>query len=435
MMEAAFRKNSLTLGGTVAMGTGVMIGAGIFALTGQIAELAGRWFPLAFLLAAIVSSFSAYGYIKVCNKYPSAGGIAMVLEKAYGKMAVTGAAALLMALSMIINESLVARTFATYTMQLFGGGGGIAIPVLAVGLVLFAFLVNVAGNKTIARLSKVTAILKVGGILAFALAVLWAAGFSYGPVGGQAETGPAGFLAGVALAILAYKGFTTITNSGGEVVHPERNVGRAIMLSLAICVVVYMAVGFAVGSALTIPEIVAARDYSLAEAARPIIGQYGTWFTVGLAIIATTSGILASMFAVSRMLTMLTEMKLIPHRHFGMPGAIHKHLLVYTAVAASLLAAFFDLGRIATLGAVFYLVMDMIVHWGVLLHLREDVGARAPILLTALVLDGLALVAVAIVKGGSDPLVLLIAVAAMVTVFILEKVYLGPLRAKSVVGR
>lgn len=44
-----YKKNSLTLTGAVAMGTGVMIGAGIFALTGQVAELAGEWFPFAFL--------------------------------------------------------------------------------------------------------------------------------------------------------------------------------------------------------------------------------------------------------------------------------------------------------------------------------------------------------------------------------------------------
>ena len=62
------KKESLTLPGAVAMGTGVMIGAGIFALTGQVAELAGTWFPLAFLLAGIVAAFSSYSYIKVCNK-------------------------------------------------------------------------------------------------------------------------------------------------------------------------------------------------------------------------------------------------------------------------------------------------------------------------------------------------------------------------------
>ena len=61
--------------------------------------------------AAIISGFSAYTYIKVSNRYPSAGGIAMILNKAYGPVAVTGGSALLMALSMIINESLVARTY------------------------------------------------------------------------------------------------------------------------------------------------------------------------------------------------------------------------------------------------------------------------------------------------------------------------------------
>lgn len=428
MEDPDYEKNSLTLIGTVAMGTGVMIGAGIFALTGQVAELAGSWFPLAFLMAAVVSGFSAYSYIKVCNKYPSAGGIAMVLERAYGKGTVTAAAALLMALSMIISESLVARTFANYTLQLFGIKGGIAVPLLAVGLVVFAFLVNIAGNKVIGALSKITAIIKIGGILAFAGAALWAAGFDFKPSSADSFSQIESFIAATAIAILAYKGFTTITNSGGEVVNPERNVGRAIMISLAICLVVYMAVALAVSSALSIPEIIAARDYSLAEAARPALGQYGVWFTVGIAIIATTSGILASMFAVSRMLAMLTEMKLIPHSHLGLPGDIHQHLLVYTAVSAALLAALFDLSRIAALGAIFYLLMDMIVHWGVLRHLRQDVGAKAPILVTALVLDAVALVAFVAVKVQSDPLIPLIGISGIAAIFAFEWFYLGPLR-------
>jgi amino acid transporter len=103
-MGEEYKTGSLSLMGTVAMGTGVMIGAGIFALTGQVAELAGPWFPLAFVIGAIVSGFSAYSYIKVSNLYPSAGGIAMILHKAYGSTTITGSAALLMALSMIIND-------------------------------------------------------------------------------------------------------------------------------------------------------------------------------------------------------------------------------------------------------------------------------------------------------------------------------------------
>ena len=72
-----YQSNSLSLFGAVSMGTGVMIGAGLFALTGQLAQHAGSLFPLAFISAAIVASFSAYSYIKVCSVYPSAGGIAM----------------------------------------------------------------------------------------------------------------------------------------------------------------------------------------------------------------------------------------------------------------------------------------------------------------------------------------------------------------------
>ena len=79
--SARYKPHSLTLIGAVAMGTGVMIGAGIFALTGQVAELANEWFPIAFLGAAIVAAFSAYSYVNMSNAYPSSGGIAMLLVK------------------------------------------------------------------------------------------------------------------------------------------------------------------------------------------------------------------------------------------------------------------------------------------------------------------------------------------------------------------
>ena len=430
MSEDDYKQGSLTLAGTVAMGTGVMIGAGIFALTGQVAEFAGDLFPLAFLTAAIISGFSAYSYIKVSNKYPSAGGIAMILQRTYGPSTVTGSAALLMAFSMIINESLVARTFGTYTLQLFGVEGGIFVPLLAIGLIILAFVINIAGNQVIGGVSKVTAILKIGGILIFALIAIWAAGFSFQPAadGFADSTSAGGFLAGVALAILAYKGFTTITNSGDEVKEPTRNVGRAIMISLAICTFIYLLVCFAVGSTLTVSEIVAAKDYALAEAARPALGNYGLWFTVTIAIIATASGLLASLFAVSRMLAMLTDMNLIPHRHFGMPGTVQRHTLVYTVVAAGLLAAFFDLSRIASLGAIFYLVMDIIIHWGVFRHLRKDVGAAPAILICAIALDAVVLIAFLLLKWQADPVIILIAAFGMVVVFSFEHFFLKRLR-------
>ena len=429
-----YDSGSLSLAGTVAMGTGVMIGAGIFALTGQIAELAGGLFPLAFLLAAGVSAFSAYAYVKGSSAYPSAGGIAMILKRAYGPSTTTGAAALLMAFSMIINESLVARTFAAYVLRLAPDAepSGWWTPAIAVGLIGLAFAVNVAGNRFIEAISDVAAVLKIGGLLAFAAIAVAASGVDLRiqpwPPSGDPTVG--GFAGSVALGILAFKGFTTITNSGDEVVEPEKNVGRAIAISLVVCLVVYLGVSYGLAASLSIDELVEARDYSLAEAARPALGGYGTLMTVLIALIATASGLLASIFAVSRMLAMLTEMELIPHRHLGMPGDVQKHTLVYTVVLAALLAALFDLTRIASMGAILYLVMDITIQWGVLRHLRDDVGANATVVSIAIVLDAAALAGFVLVKGTQDPLIVVVSALGIAAVTGFERFYLRSRRSE-----
>lgn len=422
----SYTKGSLTLWGAIAMGTGVMIGAGIFALTGQVAELARGWFPLAFVAAGVVTGFSAYSYVKMANAWPSAGGIAMFLEKAYGKSVMTGACALLMAFSMVINESLVARTFGAYTLQLFDAPeDSWLVPALGVGLLACAFLINILSNRFIQSLSFFMAFIKIAGLALLAGGGLWAAGFDFQSISvAPSDTSASGFLGAVALGILAYKGFTTITNSGGELVNPNRNVGRAIVVSISICAVLYVLVAFAVGGNLSIDEIVKAKDYSLAEAARPAFGDYGLWITVGFAIVATASGVIASVFAVSRMLAMLTDMKLVPHSHFGMPGSIQKHTLVYTIVLAMLLTVFFDLSRIASLGAVFYIIMDIAIHWGVFRHLRREIGAHGAVLITAIVLDVVVLGAFLWIKANSDMLVIWASLVGLALVFIGERMFL-----------
>ncbi|EAQ13316.1 amino acid/polyamine/organocation transporter (APC superfamily) [Maritimibacter alkaliphilus HTCC2654] len=420
-----YEQGSITLAGAIAMGTGVMIGAGIFALTGQIAELAGPLFPLSFIAGAIVTGFSAYTYIKMSNAYPSAGGIGMILHKAYGPKTVAAGAALLMALSMVINESLVARTFGTYLLRGLGMEPSTPlVPILGVALIVFAYLVNVAGNRSVGLVSILMAVLKVFGIAVFGGAALWASGFSFEATASDLETGATGFVGSLALSILAFKGFTTITNSGAEITRPHRNVGRAITISILICAAVYLLVAFGVGSSLPLDQIVAAKDSALAEAARPALGQTGFYLTVALALVATASGLIASIFAVSRMLAMLTDMKMIPHSHFGMPGTIKDHTLVYTVVIAGLLTLFFDLSRIASLGAFFYLVMDILIHWGVWRNLRQDVGVRGGVLLTAIALDAAVLVTFGAMKLQSDPTIVLVGIVGMAAVFGFEHVFL-----------
>lgn len=430
MENQKYQENSINLWGAVGLGTGVMFGAAIFAVLGQVAELAGSLFPLSYVGGAVVAAFSAYTYVKMANLYPSAGGIGMFFLKVYGRGTITASSALLMAFSMVLAQSLVARTFGTYTLQLFDvGPDSSLVPILGVGLIIFTFVVNISGNRFIQTFTSIVSLLKILGIALFSFAALKVSNFSVLGVlenapAGMPENAALGLIASISLSLLSFKGFTTITNNGSEIINPHKNIGRAIILSISILSVLYLFMAWAVTSSLSIAEIVAARDYSLAEAARPTLGVYGLWFTVGIAILATITVCIGSVFAVSRMTTMLSEMKLIPHSHFGMKGTVQRHMLVYIAVIAITLTIFFDLSRIASLGAIFYLVMDIIFQWGILTRSRKEINARASIIVTSIILDVLVLGAFLWLKATTDILIVVLAIVFMTLIFIGEYIFL-----------
>ncbi len=426
MKEMGSEKKQLSLIGSVSLGTGVMIGAGIFVLMGQIAELVGGFFPLAFLAGAVVAGLSAYSYVKFSNAYPSSGGIAKFLRKSYGPGTTTGTFSLLMFASMVIAESLVARTFGVYTLRLFNiESTSVLVPILAVGLIGAAFIVNISGNRVIEVTANTTAVIKIFGLVALAIA-----GLSAGVIpsfegveqttNSVTGTGIGSFVAALALSILAFKGFTTITNQGADIVNPTVNVGRSIIISLLICTVIYFALSLSVAANLTIPEIIKAKDYALAEAARPVFGDKGLWFTVIIAIVATVSGVFASIFSASRMLAMLAMMKQVPK----MSRKVSNPALVFTVLLAITLTILFNLTRIAAIGAIFYLVIDIAIHWGLVRYLRKELKFNAVIPLIAIVLDTVILVAFVLLKFKSDPLVPIVAGLGIAVVILAELLFM-----------
>ncbi|WP_432395522.1 APC family permease [Pseudarthrobacter sp. L19] len=410
----------LSLAGSVSLGTGLMVGAGIFALVGQVAGLAGGLVPLAFLAGAIVVAFSSYSYVKYSGANPSSGGIAMLLKGAYGPGIIAGSFSLFMYVSMVVAESLLARTFGTYILRPFGlEGSALLVPVLGVAAIAASALVNMFGNTLVERSATVTAAAKIIGIAALAVAGLLASGWSaVGPAltGGSGEPpqhGIVGFLAGTTLCILAYKGFTTITNQGGDITEPKKNIGRSIIISLALCTVIYLLLTVSVTGSLNVPEIIKARDYALARAAEPLFGTWGVGLTIALAVIATLSGLLASLYSVSRLYAMLQGMRQAP----TLPDSIKHQPLLITAGLAILATAFFDLSQIASLGALLYISMDIAVHLGVIRHLHRDIDAGRWIPVVAIVLDVVVLGAFVIVKAGQDLLTLGVAAAMAAAIF------------------
>jgi len=416
----------LSLIGSVSLGTGVMIGAGIFVLTGQIAELVGDLFPLAFLGGSIVVGFSSYSYVKFSNAYPSSGGVAKFLTKAYGPGTATGTYSLLMYVSMVVAESLVAGTFGAYTLRLFPEEYAGYASILGVALLALAFIVNVSGNKIIGAIATLTAGIKIVGIALLAIAGLAITGLPdiTGNFVEENNTSlPAGlsFIAALALSILAYKGFTTITNQGGDIQNPHKTIGRSIIIAISLVSLIYIVLALSVAGALSIPEIIVAKDSALAVAARPIFGIWGERLTIFIAIIATVSGVIASVYSASRLLGMLSKMKQVPDLW---ASKLSNPSLIFTVSLAMLLTVLFNLTRIASIGAIFYLIMDIAIHWGLFRHLRNKVNYNPVIPFIALTMDATILSAFIYVKYLDDPFVLIVAVSGIVFITISERLFM-----------
>jgi amino acid transporter len=421
------KTQKLSLLGSVSLGTGVMIGAGVFVLMGQIAELVGDLFPIAFIAGAVVVGFSSYSYVKFSNAYPSSGGVAKFLTKAYGPGTAAGSFSLLMYVSMVVAESLVAGTFGAYTLRLFPPEYSGYASMLGVFLIAVAYIINISGNKIIEATATFTAIVKVAGIALLAISGLVISGLptitgNYMPTNGQPLPEGFGFIAALALSILAFKGFTTITNQGGDIQNPHKNVGRSIIISIAVCTIIYVILALSVAGSITIEEIIIAKDYALAAAAKPVFGEWGSTLTILLAVVATVSGVIASVYSASRMLGMLGNMKQVPD--MNKIKRLKNPFLVFTVSLAILLTILFDLTRIASIGAIYYLIMDIAIHWGLFRYLKKEIKFNPIIPVLAILLDIVILFAFIYLKNINDPFVLIVAGIGIVLIFLFQFLFM-----------
>ena len=423
----------ISLAGSVSLGTGVMIGAGIFALVGQVAGLAGAWFPVSFAAGAAVVAVSAYAYARYSSANPSSGGIAMLLKDAYGPGVAAGTFSLFMYVSMVVAESLLARTFGTYLLTPFGLQDSVVlVPLLGIVAIVLATVANLVGNHLVEGSALATAIIKIVGIALLAIAGLVAAALSgdgmLSDVGGGSPP-VLGLLASVALCVIAYKGFTTITNQGDDIRDPERNLPRSIGIAIALCAVLYLLIAVSVDTSIGADGAADARDYALAQAAEPLFGGWGVGITVAVAVVATLSGLLASLYSVSRLYAMLQEMGQAPTLSVRMS----RQPLLITAGAAIIVTAALDLTQIASMGVFLYLSMDVAVQWGVLRRLRSKLNARRWPLVLTILLDLAILIPFTIVKIRDDLLTVIVA-AAVAAAILVAQVVTVRLRDKSSPG-
>ena len=137
-----------------------------------------------------------------------------------------------------------------------------------------------------------------------------------------------------------------------------------------------------------------------------MFGSAGFKLVAGLAVIATVTSVMASMYSTSRMLGMMSDMDEVPEITVGRRLPFGNPPLLVTTATAIVLTIAFDLTRIAALGAFAYLALDLVIHWGHWRHLRDETGARPVPLVAAVALDAVVLGGLVAYQALNDPLVI-----------------------------
>ena len=401
----------------VAMGIGAMVGAGIFALLGQASLIAGSAVWLSFVAGGIIALLSGYSIGRLGARFPSSGGFVEYLVQGYGEGVFSGAISVLMYVTSLISVSLVARTFGAYAYELLPPGfAHLWVEVIAAGIVLIFMLINLNGAGSMARVENIVVFLKMLALAVFAIIGM--------AMMDPAKLSPADYppvrsiFFSLAITFFAYEGFRIITNAAEDMKDPARTLPRAIMTAIALVMVLYVAVAFAVFGNLTAQEAIKAQDYALAEAARPIFGAVGFTLMALAALLSTSSAINASLYAATNVSYQLARKGELPCA-FGKPIAHSRQGLVISSAIIIIMAVFFDLSSIAAIGAISTLMIHLIVHIGHLRLLDKTKASRAMIWVAILANLGAIILSV-IYLSGSRPGNLYWIVGFFVAAFVVE---------------
>jgi amino acid transporter len=374
--------NEVTFWSAVAMAIGAMVGAGIFALLGEAGTIAGSAVWISFVIGGAIALLSGYSMGRLGARYPAAGGVVEYLVQAYGVGRFSGAMSVMMYVAGLVAVALVARTFGTYAHALLPA----ASPHWLVGVfataILVAFtVVNLGGARAMTRLENVVVAVKVTVLAGFVLI-----GLAYiAPERLSPSTYPpaATIFYSVAVTFFAYEGFRIVTNAAEDMRDAARTLPRAIATAILLVMVLYVGIAISVFGNLPVDRVVAAKDFALAEAARPVLGEAGFKIVAVAALFSTASAINASLYSVTNVTYQLAKLGELP-RPFERPIGHSREGLLVSAFIIIVLAVSFDLSSIAAIGALSMLIIHMTVHIGHLRLLGETGAARWLVVLAIL---------------------------------------------------
>jgi amino acid transporter len=367
----------------VSIGIGGMVGAGIFSILGVVAHAAGNAMWLAFAIGGVVALLSTYSYARLGAVFPSAGGAVHFLVKGFGDGILSGGLNLFMWAGYIISLALYATAFGGYAATFVTTTPSpLLLKSLAVASVVILTLVNAFGAKLMGRSETLIVAIKVAILVLFAAVGMWFIK--------PANLSPAlwpqakSVLFGAGVLFIGYEGFGLVTNAAGDMRDPRKMLPRALYTSVILVIAIYLAVALTVTGNLSNEQIEGAKDYALAQAARPFLGEFGFRLIAIAALFSTASAINATLFGSANVCYMIARDGELPQGLSRTEWKDATNGLILTAGLVVLVTLFFNLSGIAMMGSAAFLLVYAAVNAG---HLRllEQTGANAVIVWLSLI--------------------------------------------------
>jgi len=380
-------------------GVGVIVGTGIFVLTGQqAARNAGPAIVISFFLAAVVCALAALCYAEFASTVPVAGSAYTFGYATLGEL-VAWTIGWDLVLELGLGAAVVSRGWSAYLQSLFGLptwlAGDAAVPDWgAIFIVAVLTMVGIVGTKVSGRVTGVLVAVKVAVVLfVIGLGLFYVKADNlrpFVPPARPAEGTPGGeepllqavlgvvpqhfgffgIVAAASIVFFAYIGFDVVATTAEETRNPQRDMPRGILASLAICAVLYMAVAFVVTGMA---------HYSTLDTGAPLARAFSDvgieWaarvISVG-AICGITTVILVLMLGQARVLFAMSRDNLLPpalarvHPRYGTPWLI----TALTGTGVALLAGFVPLAKLSELTSIGTLFAFVVVAVGVVVLRR-----------------------------------------------------------------
>ena len=312
-------ERTLGLVPALAIGTGTMVGAGIFVFPGLAAGQAGPAAMLSFAIGAVIALLVALPTSELATAMPESGGGYYFVSRALGPLLGT-MVGLGQWLGLVFASAFYLMGFGHYLSDLVREVG-IDVPVSVVGLALgMAVLltgISVTGTENTGDLQNWI----VGSLLVILAGFLGHGGLNVMGVFGAQRVPEAFFPYGTmpifttaALVFTSYLGFVQIATVAGEIKNPARNLPRSMIGSVLLVGTLYVLTIFVGTSLLGSTQLAAMGETAVVAVGRSIAGTFGAAALLGGGLLATLSSANASILSASRSIYALSRDDLVPNQ-------------------------------------------------------------------------------------------------------------------------